>query len=262
VKVVPGPLTTAKVELIHRFAPARPNDPRRERVWATTVLVRERAGWRVAIPETLGPSYALNGDVDLPPAELRRSLRGYRKEARAARAKARERRRATRTIRTGSTACPGTTRRKTDPKRDVTLAAGGDIARRQDAGVDLVGASQSRVGRRVCFELRFRGPVPSELGLELGLAQRAPIRGHPLLGASVKIEIQGDTAVASRSADLGGPYFPARVAISPGRDAIRVETAGEDGWPMIDPRRRARFGVEAWTMAPAIDNAYLDELEP
>jgi hypothetical protein len=260
VRVKHGRPTIAEVRLVYRFDPEDRYEPRVERVWATVALVRESGGWRIALPTALSPREAVTGDSHLSRAEVREGLKRLRKGARKVRAEARKRRQASRAMRPGPTACPGPVRTASDPERDVLLNDGRDIARRQDeAGVDVIGASQSRVGRSVCFELRFRTPVPEELVLDLWLWQRAPIRRRVILSGVVTVAITGDTAVATRDL-FAQRFFPAAVAVSPERDAISVVIRDSRGWPMIDPRVPDRWAAEASTQAPAIDISYRDEL--
>jgi hypothetical protein len=250
VKLLRGRPAIAKVELLYRFDPDSRDDPRTLRVWAKTAVVEESGGWRVALPEVFSPRKALTGDSGLSRKQVRRHLRVYRREARRERARAQVRDRATRPVATGPTACPGKARSAADPTRDVMLADGGDLARRQDeAGVDLIGARHSLTGVRACFELRFRTPLASDASLALWLGDDA-----------ARIDISQSSAVASRDEHDEPRYFPAKVTVSAARDTISVEIDLARGWPHIE--RPFGWAVEAFRPLQAIDNGYFDELQP
>jgi hypothetical protein len=237
-----------------------------ERVRATVALTHEAGGWRIALPEHLSPRYAIRHASELTPGQVRRRLDTIRRLADRVRGRALHRLAVTSPLVTGPTACPRPVRGAADAARDVTLANGGDLTRRQDdAGVDLIGASQSLSGNRVCFELRFRTPLPAETSIDLWLSQRFPIRGHPLWADAVRVEVEGNGAVALRdvvTSGLGPPYFAPIVRLSPARDALSVDIRASRGWPAIDPARPYGWSVQAWRVLPTGDNAYLDELEP
>jgi hypothetical protein len=209
------------------------------------------------VPNQLSPTEVVRHHTDLTVREVQALLRRYRRAAADARAEQLRRAAATAAIQTGSTACRGQVRAAADPARDVEIGSVGDHARRQDqSGVDLIGASQSQSGGRLCFELRFRTPLAEQAGVDLRLTQRGA-------DDELRVELDGNGAVAIRDVNDDPTFLaPGVVRVSPARDALSIEIEGSTGWPYIDLTRGYGWAVDALSLLATRDDVYLDELKP
>lgn len=180
-----GPITVAeerdgvvhlRVPLVRRLQREESRRRYRERVVADAFAVVEDGQWKLAWP---GRLWELTPDVHgRPPATLAQLPRYLGAIGRAVAAAEAERRQiaadyvATRVpIEAEPLPFGGRGSRARDPRGDVLTPRRRRVRDQRRATVDVVGVAARIDGGRLTFELRFRGPVPPDLDVDVRLEQ-------------------------------------------------------------------------------------------
>ncbi len=225
--------------------------PRRRPGVADVFLLREQGAWRIVSPSLL---WELGAGGD-PPASFAQLPRYLRALARAARATRREQRRQVRDylatrVRPQAEPLPwsGSASAVADAERDVVDQGGDAVADQQAPDVDLTGAALRSAGGTLTFELRFRGPVPAEAGIDVTLLQ--PDGRDGVKSSDWRLSLH-DGWASAWNGDVERPLAHRGLRASVAGATLRFALPARQVRGHLRLERPFRWAVTSWHAAPS-----------